>query len=130
MVRAMVGPLYLAVCGFELPPPAWEEWGIAGGRFAAHYFPDVATHPGTQFVAATAVLVMPVALAWPGYAKKRAAAQKAAAEAAKRAAAGGGSSPGDNGAERTAEPGPARPPGRPAGSIGSGWDRAKDLPPA
>jgi len=137
MVRAMVAPLYLAVCGFELPPAAWEEWGVAGGRFAAHYFPDVATHPATQFVAASVVLVMPVALAWPSYAARRAAAQKASAEAAKRAAGGGGGAPppatdgtSGNGAERPAEPGP-RAPGRPVGgTIGSGWDRARDLPTA
>jgi hypothetical protein len=123
MVKAMVAPFYLAICGFELPAEAWAEWGIAGGHFAAYYFPNVALHPGAQFASATAMLLVPVALAWPAYAKQRAAQQKAAADAAKRAATGE-APPADNG-----RPAPTPRP-QPGGSvIGNAWERAKDLPP-
>ncbi len=124
-VRACLAPLYVAVCGAELPAPVWEEWGVAAGLFAAHYFPNAATHPGYQFAGATAILVLPVALAWPQYAANRAALRKA--DAAKRQ---NGGSPEPPAAGKPAAPMPPKPPASPAAtSIGTGWEKLKGAPP-
>jgi hypothetical protein len=119
--RALVAPMYLAVCGFELPPAAWEEWGVAGAHFAAFYFPNAALHPGYQFVGSTAMMAIPLLLAWPSYAAKRAAARKPKSEAA--APAGPDPQlppdPTTNSTEPKPAPAAESPPGRT--SIGGGW---------
>lgn len=133
LARALVKPVYLAVLGMELPEQAWAEWGVAGARFAAVYFPNAAAHPGYQFAAATAVLAVPLAVAWPTYQAKRAAARKAAAaEAARGAGESGTSEP-----ARTPESPPnnggrglgARP-AQPPHSVGGGWSAAHRIPPS
>lgn len=118
-VGAMLAPMYVAVVGHELPPKAWEEWGVSAAKFAAFYAPAVAGHPGYQFVAASLVLAAPLALAWPAYqAQRRAALAKAKAEAAKSAGQDG---PGPPAPSRIV---PAAPPPRPGHSVGGGWTGA------
>jgi len=129
VVRGITAPLYRAVCGAELPPAAWEEWGVAAAKFAAYYAPAIALHPGYQFAAASVVLAAPLCLAYPGYmAQRRAQLAKAKAEAAAAQQDGGGPprpvppAPPPRPAAPPPRPAPPTPPARsPGHSVGGGW---------
>ena len=124
VVRGITAPLYKAVCGAELPPAAWEEWGVAAAKFAAFYAPAIAGHPGYQFAASSLVLAAPLLIGWPAYTAKRVAARKATLEALKAAHAA--ERAGDGPAPPAVPPRPA-PPARPAPpghSVGGGWTGA------
>lgn len=125
VVRGITAPLYKAVCGAELPPAAWEEWGVSAAKFAAFYAPAIALHPGYQFVASSAVLAAPLALAWPAYlAQRRAQLSKAKAEAAgARRQGADGTGPESSPAPRPPASAPGQPP-RPGHSVGGGWSGA------
>jgi hypothetical protein len=108
----------MAVLGFELPSTAWEEWGVASAHFAAFYFPQAALHPGYQFAGSTAMMALPLVLAWPAYTAKRAAARKAAADAKAPKDADPQAPPDPNSNSTAAAP--ATTPA-PRTSIGGGW---------
>ncbi len=112
--RAVVKPVYLDICGYELEQAVWEEWGISAARFAEFYQPAVMNHPAVAFVSATGMIATPVLLnlgAW--LARRRQAADEKPPESGK-----------------PEQPRPAPPGGRPD-SVGRAWLnlREKETPP-